>query len=204
VRVPFVLATAVASLLAVGISSRPTQAQEVAVVDIQLVLKNHYMFKTETQQLKDEAKREELKLTEARRQMQRLSEELRDYKPGSPEYKERQDSIVRRKAEFQIQAKSLAETFRKKEAAVYFRAYGEVVRVVSDFAKANRIAIVLQYRQTKPDPTQPETIQLWLRNPVVFQNNIDITERILVAINPGNRPGPGGVPSNTRIRGTQR
>ncbi|MCH5376400.1 MAG: hypothetical protein JJ992_20725, partial [Planctomycetes bacterium] len=104
-------------------------------------------------------------------------------------------SIARLKLEVQLKSAKLQKEFMEREAQVYFNAYREVEAIVGDFAKRNRIGLVLRYNGEEMDPSQRDSIMQGINRIVIYQDRLNITEMILDQLNRGTPPVPPQQPT---------
>jgi Skp family chaperone for outer membrane proteins len=178
----------------------------IAVVDISYIFKNSASFNAQIESLKTEMKAADDGLKADRDALVQLQEKRNTLKPGSPEFKALDEQIAHQQAEFSIKQGTVRRDFLEKEAAVYFKTYTEVSNAVRYFAQQNNIGMVLRFNGDQVDPAQREDVMRAIMQPIVHQNNIDITPDVLAMLSRGaggaTAPAPGtptaGRPSATR------
>ena len=171
----------------------------VAVVDISFVFKQYPKFTADIEGLK-------VAMTEADNQLKTVRDRLvameaqRDaMKPGSAEFKQLDEELARQKADFSIQQGTIRRDFLEREAKIYFSTYQRVSEVVAEVARQNNIGMVLRFNGDPIDPMQREDVMRAIMQPIVFQNNVDITPNVLAAL--GVRLGPtAAAPTGTSTR----
>jgi Skp family chaperone for outer membrane proteins len=113
-------------------------------------------------------------------------EQKRDaLKPGSVEFKQVDEELARQKAEFSIKQGTIRRDFLEREAKVYYGTYSEVTAAVRAIAQQNNIGMVLRFNGDPIDPQQREDVMRAITQPIVFQNNVDITPDVLAVLNRG-------------------
>jgi Skp family chaperone for outer membrane proteins len=154
----------------------------VAVVDISFVFKQYPKFTQDIEALK-------VAMTEADNQLKGVRDRLvameaqRDgLKPGTAEFKQLDEELARQKADFSIQQGTIRRDFLEREAKIYFSTYTHVSEVVSQVARQNNIGMVLRFNGDPIDPMQREDVMRAIMQPIVFQNNVDITPNVLAAL----------------------
>ena len=207
-RFPFSMATLVESLMVLGLSAtfsasaprgqdprgQEAKQPEIAVVDIDHIFKNHYWFKSQMEILKEQAKRTEMELKQMRVVAEKIKLRLEsgEFKVGSPEYRKLQQDYGQANTDFAVKAQESRKWFIEEKSKIYYKVYTEITRSVEAFAKRNKITLVLQYiRNDDVDPKNPASVDRMLKNPIVFQDRVDITEAILKSL-PGNKAAIGG------------
>ena len=203
-RYPFSMATLVASFVVLGISATfsasAARGQEIAVVDIQHIFKNHYWYKSRMDDLKEQAQRTDMELRQLRDAAEKIKIQLQsgEFKVGSPSYRKLQQDYGQAQTDFAVKTQESRKWFLEEKSKIYYKVYSEIARAVKDFAKRNKITLVLQYiRNDKVKDTDPASVDRMIKNPIVFQDRIDITEAILKSL-PGYKPEFGSVPGGTQ------
>ena len=213
-RYPFSMATLVASFVVLGLSAtfsasaprgqdprgQEAKQPESAVVDIQHIVKNHYWYKSRMDDLKEQAQRTDMELRQLRDAAEKLNIRLREreFKVGSTEYRNLQEEYGRAQTKFAVKTQESRKWFLEEKSKIYYKVYSEIARAVKDFAKRNKITLVLQYiRNDNVKDTNPASVDRMIKNPIVFQDRIDITEAILKSL-PGYKPEFGSAPGGTQ------
>ena len=197
-RFPFSMATLVASVVILGVSATlsasAARGQEIAVVDIQHIFKNHYYYKSQMKLLAEQAQRTDLELKTLREKAEKIGFRLksREFVIGSREYRDLQQEYGQAQTDFAVKTTESRKWFLEEKSKIYYKVYSEIARSVEDFAKRNNIVLVLQYvRNDNVARDNPASVDRMIKNPIVFQHDIDITERILKTL-PGFKPNVGG------------
>ncbi len=202
------LATAVATLVLVGTQVQFAGAQgaaprpsghNIAVVDVSVIFKEHIRFKTAMDGFKKEVQDIEGGYKKEFDALNAMAKQLADMKPGTPDYKNMETRIATGRAKMQLDTAMKKKEFLEKEGAIYFRVYTELDTVVSGFARAQNIALVLRYASDPVDnPTDRAEILRGINKPIVYVDpSLDITQHIVKLLNrptgnvaPGPAPGP--------------
>ena len=180
------------------------QAQNnVAIIDLAYIFKHHKRFQGETETMKRDVKARETYFKGQRDQMIKLSEEIKQFKPGTPDYKRREADLTQRQAKLQADLQLQKKEFVEREAAMYYRTYREIVDEVRLHSERNNVSLVLRFNGEAMDGSNPKGVMKQLNKAVIYHNrSIDITPIILHNLNKraqpaniSNRPGgplPGG------------
>ncbi|MEO2046958.1 MAG: OmpH family outer membrane protein [Pirellulales bacterium] len=176
----------------------------IAVVDVSYVFKNYQQFRTSMDAMKEEMTSAEGQLKSERDQVQSRESERADFKVGSPEFKKLDEDIARLKAEFNLKAGRIRKDFLEREAKVYYQTYLEVSNIVKYYAQQHDIGLVLRFNGDQIDPNRRESVLRAINDPIVNQNNIDITPDILALLNRNNASAGGGVPPSAVRGGLQK
>jgi hypothetical protein len=126
------------------------------------------------------------------KKLQGMLEELKEFKPGTPEYKQREENIAHLSSSADVQLKLEGKNLRDAEAKLYYQAYEEVLATVERFAVNHGIALVIRFSADEIDRNNPESIMMGLNRHVVYQRGLNITGHIIAAINQGVPPDPVG------------
>jgi Skp family chaperone for outer membrane proteins len=113
----------------------------------------------------------------------KLEEQRNQYKPNAQEWKDLDNEITRRKADFTVRADQEQKSLMQEEANMYYQTYLEVQDAIETFARQYDIGLVLRFNGDKVDPALRQDIIRGINRPVVFQNSIDITPAVLQMVN---------------------
>ncbi len=190
-----ILAAAILSTLA-GHALAQGQVQSaggVAIIDLSYIFKNHARFKGMTEGMRDDVLKAEENLKGQRTQIEGLAKRLSDLgnelRKDSPEYKQLDADLTRKKIDLSTQVAQQKKEFLEKEAKIYFSVYQEVLDEVQYFSEQNRISLVLRFNGDPVTDSDPQEILKQLNKSVVYYNKgIDITPMILDNL---NRRGAG-------------
>ena len=202
---PALAQTAPAAPAASGFSAGANASRyHIAVVDISFIFKNYPVFTQQIDKLKAEMETADGTLRKERDNLVAMEEQRNALKPGSPEFKQLDESLAHKKAEFSIQQGKVRRDFMEKEAQVYHYCYTQVSAKVKDYADKNQIGLVLRFTG-EDNPGQPaatpdrDTVMRMIMNPIIHQSAIDITPDVLMTLGVDVRKLPaqpaGGVPS---------
>jgi Skp family chaperone for outer membrane proteins len=154
----------------------------IAVVDISFIFKNYPGFTSQMEALKTEMQAADSKLKGDHERLQKLEEQRNTMKPGSPEFKQLDEQLAHLKAEFQIKQGTIRRDFLEREAKVYYQTYNDVSQAVKSYATQHNIGMVLRFNGDAIDPAQREDVMRAIMQPIVHQNNIDITPDVLMVL----------------------
>ena len=198
-------ATVVAALLIVGPLTQTVCAQSnasinasrygIAVVDISYIFKEYSRFKAQIDAMKTEVQVVETRLRTDRQEIAKSEERLKQFKPGTPDYKKLDEQVSRRKADFNLSATRDRKDFMEREAKIYHQTYLEVSQAIAFYAQRHNIGLVLRFNGDPIEDAERTTVLRQINKPVIFQNGIDITPDILAVLRQG---GPGQQPSARR------
>jgi Skp family chaperone for outer membrane proteins len=200
---------AAAFLAALGAPLAQAQQQYVggvAIIDLSYIFKNHERFKAMTEAMRGDVLRAEEALKARRTEIETLSKRLTDLgnelRKDSPEYKQLDADLTRKKIDLSTQVSQQKKEFLEKEAKIYYNVYQEVLDEVQFFAERNRISIVLRFNGDPITDSDPQEILKQLNKQVVYYNKgIDITPHILASLNKRGA-GAAAVPGGQQVPGT--
>jgi Skp family chaperone for outer membrane proteins len=198
-------ATVVACLASFSLSAHAQGSPgSVAVIDISRIFKEHQRFRSSLEFMKKDVETAEAGLRKDAEELKKMAENLKSpsnpYAPGSQQYKQQEEAIATKQAQIQLKMNLQKKEFMEQEAKIYYQVYTEIETEVERFAKRYGINLVLRYNDI--EMTQDSDRQLILagvNRPVVYQNNIDITNDILKAINPPVNPASNN-PNGSAVR----
>jgi len=123
-----------------------------------------------------------------------MEEQRNTYNVGTKEYKELDEELARRVAEFKLKMDRLRKDFMEREAKIYYQTYLEVNNAVKYYAQRHDIGLVTRFNGDKVDVNRREDVLRLINQTVVYQNQIDITPDILALINrdAATKPQVGG------------
>ena len=177
----------------------PRSAPTVALLDVSRVFKNYSRFKTMMDGMKANVEQAEGWFKTQRDAIQTLSQKLKGFRPGTPDYKATEEELARRNADLAIKVKLQKREFLEREAKIYHTAYTEIVQEVNYYCARNGIAMVLRFNGDPVDANaQPQETLAYINRPVVWHNQgLDITQVISDSLNrragaaPGSNSRPG-------------
>ena len=111
--------------------------------------------------------------------LRQLSEELKDMRAGTPEYKAREEEITKRGTDLNVKIQLQRKEFLQRESRIYFSVYQEIQQEVAYFAANNNISMVLRTSSEPVDVEKPDDILREMNKPVVWSSKgLDITQYI--------------------------
>ncbi len=167
--------------------------QRIAVIDLKYLLDHHARFKAAQEDMKHDVEQAEEQLKAQREEIRKLVDQLQQYKPGTPEYKQLEATIAGRQAQISADVQIRKKEFMEQEAKIYFQAYQEVLDEVKYYASRAGISLVIKVNEEPVDPNDSQGVLRELEKPVLFSDNtVNITAVILEAVN--RRQGGAGAP----------
>ena len=125
-------------------------------------------------------------LNKERMIVQKMMERLKDYKPGSPEFKKLEEDVAQKQADFTVKAQIQKREFQEREASLYFKTIQEINDSVKHYSESKGISLVMKFNGDPVDPNDRDSVMRELNKPIMFHRGIDITPIILEDLNRGN------------------
>ncbi len=194
-------------LMAVLAAAQPPQGQPmptgggIALLDVNFIFKNHHRFKMQMEEMRADVERAEATVQKEREAIQRLAEQLDQYK-GTRDFRAMEQEIADRQARLAVQVRMQQRDFLEREAKIYHNTYKEIWQAVDFYCRNHNLAMVIRFNGDPADTTKPEEVLRDINKPVVWhQNGLDITGEILADLNRDQprvgtpaAPGPARVP----------
>ena len=158
-------------------------AREVAVIDMGQAFKQHNDFREAMEKVKKDFQVFAKKLNTAKAEIQDLNAQLKLLEPGTAAHATLERQIARDAANLQADSALKKKEWMNREAAIFAETYRDIKREVARFARANKIGLVLRYSSEPMDEEQRDSVLKGVNKTVVFQDQIDITDDIIRAVN---------------------
>jgi len=183
----------------------------VRVIDIKYIFDHHPGFRSAMEGLKKDFDASAQRVQQERNAIMNLEKQLKDLNPGSDNYRQLDETLARRKADWKIEGDRQLKEFRNRESQILWNVYYQIQTEVEKYCKTNNVGLVLQFNGDPVDYTKPpEVVKGIGRNIVWVAPNRDITPHVLQAIvkNPvvpavsddRSRPQPGVPPQPNGLR----
>lgn len=171
----------------------------VALVDVNYIFKKHARFKDQMQILRGEIDAAQngfkQRNDELVKEVQRF--ESLGIRPGTPDFKQKDEEITALKMKLQLDAKNAQKEFALRESKIYYNTYLEIQQEVKYFCEQNNVSLVLSFSREKGNPDVPDEVIRQINSKVVFsRDELDISQFILNRLSPENRQ-PAGPSANT-------
>ncbi len=174
----------------------------VAVIDLNHVMNKYVKAQSLVEELQKDGMAADTQLRKDNAQIEALKEKLKDFKPGTPDYRRLEEEITQRISDLKVRASIEQRDFQERQMKAMYKIYTEITEEVKRYATANGVLLVMDYSSDQVDPNVPATIQRAVSRPFVYQGGPDITELVLNALNQravANRPpatnGSSGPPT---------
>ena len=174
----------------------------VAVVDVTYLLDHYAKLKQSNEQFKRDVEDKEVSLKKERELIQKKVELLKNLKPGSPDYKAKEEEIAQADSDWKIKVQRQRSDFAERESKSYLDAYKDISNQVRLYAERNGISLVLRFNGAPVDPANRDAVQAEVFKMVTYYHkDIDITGPVMQELNKGalvpptaNRPQVGRPP----------
>jgi Skp family chaperone for outer membrane proteins len=179
----------------------------VAVIDLNFVMNNYINAKKQVDDLQKTGMAADNELRKTNAEIEMLKEDLKNFKPGTADYKRKEEEVTQRMSDLKVRASFEQRDFQERQMKAMYIIYREITDEVKRYAQANSIGLVMDYSRGQVDINVPATIQREVTKPFVYQAGPDITDAVLNALNQravASKPptagggGGGGAPGNTR------
>ena len=175
----------------------PSIAQtKVAIVDIGLIFKSHPNFSQQLAALKQEADQFQTAALQQQQQLIQKAEILKQYTPGSAEYKSAETQLAQQSAAMEVEQRDKMRLLMQQEALLHFNTYAEINELVGTYCKSKEIQLVLRFNSQEMDPKIPASVMQRVNGSVIFHApNNDITQPIIARVSQlgGSAGAPGGL-----------
>jgi Skp family chaperone for outer membrane proteins len=156
----------------------------VAVVDVTYILDNYARLKHDTDAFKKDMENAEAALKKERDAIAKKAELLKTYKPGTPEFKKTEEEITKADSDWKLKVNRQKGDFAERDAKNFLSAYQALSQQVKLYAERNNISLVLRFNGARPDPANPQAVQMELSKMVMYYDkSVDITDPILAEMN---------------------
>jgi Skp family chaperone for outer membrane proteins len=197
-----VLALCAAGLAWMSVAGSPALAQDrpappipIVLVDIQLIFKEHAVFKAEMSQLHDDLNRADAEAKKESQAIQNIAEGVKELTLGSPDYKRAQEEVIQRSTALKMRMQTQQQEIMLRNAQICNRVYQEIYQEVDYYCRANNIALALNYDSQKVELNKPDQVLHMVMRPVVYRDGrLDITQQIIA--NLARRRGPAPAANN--------
>ncbi len=155
----------------------------IGLLDVNYIFKNHHRFKLQMEEMRGDVERAEATVQKEREAIQRLAEQLEQYR-GTRDYRAMEQDIADRQAKLAVQVRMQQREFLEREARIYHNTYKEISQAVDYYCRSHNLAMVLRFSGDPADTTRPEEVLRDINKPVVwYREGMDITGHILADIN---------------------
>ena len=153
---------------------------KIALLDVNLIFKEHATFKDEMANLKKEADELDKKLKEQQGLLAVMATQLKELTAGSKEYNELEEKITRYKTDQTIEMQTKRREVYQRESNIYRLTYREIESDVEKYCREHQIDMVIRFVGNPVDSNNPESVLANINKPIVwFNDKLDITSAII-------------------------
>lgn len=157
---------------------------KIGLIDMGRVFKEYHKFDALRDDWKDDLNANEAKAKEMASKVQKLAEQMKQYKSGTTEYVELEKKQTQAAAEFETFRKSSQRTLMQKEADIYKTVYLEAMDQVQQFANHFGYTLVLRFNSEEIEGEDLQKLQLGLNRVIVYhRDEDDLTDGVIQRLN---------------------
>ncbi len=155
----------------------------VALLDLRAVLDQHPGFQAMKKDLRSFADMIQVDVRARRERVNKLIEQLKQLRPGSPEYKNLEAQITKERADLNVFISLKQKELLERETKMYYTAYVEVRQIVSQICRQYGIGIVLRFDSKPIDPNNSQSVLSHLNQRVFYHEKaLDLTPLVIQQI----------------------
>ena len=158
---------------------------DVAVLDVSRVFEKFDGFQKEMQVLKSDVDSFELVLKQAQSEQAELGRRIQATAERSAERRELEAEFNERNTYLRNEMETKRSGFLAKEAEFYAVRYRAVEKAVHTIAARRELRLVLRFSSEALNDKDRKSVLQTVNRPVVFQDQLDITDEVIAAINAG-------------------
>ncbi|MEQ1826189.1 MAG: OmpH family outer membrane protein [Pirellula sp.] len=179
----------------------------VATVDVGYLLKQHPTMDANMEAIKAEMTQAQEDIESRRKALLSETESVgKLFDPNSPEYKQKQESLISQESKLRVDFMSKEKEFAEKQASVIYNSYQSINGAIAYVAKHYQYDLVLRYsrEQNEMDPKKPQSVNFGIQRDVLFMNpEIDITEWVLTVLKQQSPAKPASAATQQPVRTAQ-
>ena len=157
---------------------------KIGLIDMGRVFKEYKKFEALREDWKAELQTNEESAKQLAGKVQKIMEEMKAFKPGSPEYVKLEKQQTQMAAEFESFRKSSQRTLMQKEADIYKTVYLESMEVVEKFAKHYGYTLVMRFNSENIEGEDLQKLQVGLNRVIIYhQPEDDLTDGVIGHLN---------------------
>ncbi|MCH2210618.1 MAG: OmpH family outer membrane protein [Fuerstiella sp.] len=170
-------------------SQKKRDATRVGLIDMAHVFQNYEKFKELREGLQAAVQQSDAEAKDMAGEFKALQEQLsqqsKDFDPGSPEYENIERRLLDEKAKFESWRAATQRKLARRETEMLKTIYADVSRMVKAYSEYAEYSLVLRFnRKGVDDEMQPQqAIQAMNKNVIYHQSGNDITEIVLKQLN---------------------
>lgn len=159
----------------------------VAVLDLAKVFKEYNKYQIQRDQLTADLVAADEAAKQKGEQMRGMTEQLKQYVKGTPDYNKLESDITNLQADLQVQVQLQKRDFVQREAKIMHGTLMEVKKEVQYVAERYGVTLVIRSISEQADPGAPDQVLMQLEYPIVWaSSSIDITQMVVDQLNRNN------------------
>jgi Skp family chaperone for outer membrane proteins len=158
-------------------------ATRIALIDMARVFKTSREFERKRDELKEEITAEEETARKLQNGVTELQRRFDTSEIGTEEHLDLEKALKRKTGEFEAYRQKAQRTFLKKESAIYLEIYQQVAAEIAKYAENHGIDLVIRFNSEPIKLEDPQKLLESMNRQVVYENRLDITDEIIVAVN---------------------
>ena len=166
-------------------TSSAAVVNKVGLIDMAHIFKNYKKLDGMREELKAELAAGDAKAKQMVSQLKTLDEQLKQMKPGSAGYADKEKQLLQVNADFEAFRKGVQRDLIRKESQMYKSVYLEVTEAVQKYAHHYKYSIILRYgREDVSNADDPQAVINSMNRQVVYnREEDDITTPVLQFLN---------------------
>ena len=166
-----------------GILNTTSAQTQVAIVDIGEIFKGHPAFTQQLEALKQEAEQFKSSSLQLQQSLMQKAEVLKQYTPGSPEFKQNEASLAQESAAMEVDQRDKMRQLMQREAQLHFDTYAEVNKLVETYCDQHGIQLVLRFNSEQMDAKNPASIMQRVNGSIIYHDqDKDITSQVIAQL----------------------
>jgi Skp family chaperone for outer membrane proteins len=154
-----------------------------ATLDLNTVYKKYNKFIESSAAMKEEVQAATEKAKARSREVAELQAKLILTTPNTDEFRHIEAEVKELSASLKQDLENQAKAFQIQEAAIMYEAYQRISSVVTSYCEQHGIKMVLRTNTHVINPMEPKTVLTLINQPIVYRDNLDITDAIVAALN---------------------
>ena len=157
---------------------------KVAIIDIAYIFQNAASIKSEIADIEQQIQRVQQFGKTEQEKLIHEAERIKTFELGTAAYRQQEEKVASMESTMKLEMFRRRKQLADAEAALYFRNYQTIYKIVAQLAEYNKIDIVLRYDSEGMNLEQPDTVLRGVMKNVVYRaDSIDLTQLVLRAIN---------------------
>lgn len=168
---------------------RPDTAEptHLALIDMAKVFKQSKMFESKRDALKQQISESEEVARTKRAALERLNKSLEGLEKGTEDRTEVERLVKKSNDEFETYRREESAKFLKAESTIYREVYELATSEVAKYCRDHGIDVVIRFNGEPLPVDKPQELLQSMNRQIVYENGLDITDEIVVAVNQASR-----------------